>query len=352
MKHEFDTPALRQTAEEIQGAVRAKSITADMVGGTLLALVNATGEIIETFGGIGNSITVKAKCKALINITEWEEEVAQGATVYVDMFAIGIGSTRNFPTQVLTADENGEVVFTVPCGYGYAVYSKYDGYSASCQFAFVAGDADASIELWNYPIGIYILGDGSLYETAEAWDGDPFNGIVVCSENTSFCILHHKSEEYMPWGRSGEVVPCLPLINDTTHGSYADAQGAVRLDFNGNLNTLKILSGYRAAPAASWCDTYSQNPYYTHWQYFLPSAGQLYLIYQNKAAINALLADANAIGSDYTNGFEAIGNDYLWSSTQYDEWCAWVVGVSNGNAFNGSKDNYYYVRAVSAFQMY
>lgn len=128
MKHEFDTPALRQTAEEIQGAVRAKSITADMVGGTLLALVNATGEIIETFGGIGNSITVKAKCKALINITEWEEEVAQGATVYVDMFAIGIGSTRNFPTQVLTADENGEVVFTVPCGYGYAVYSKYDGY--------------------------------------------------------------------------------------------------------------------------------------------------------------------------------------------------------------------------------
>ncbi len=78
MKHEFDTPALRQTAEEIQGAVRAKSITADMVGGTLLALVNATGEIIETFGGIGNSITVKAKCKALINITEWEEEVAQG----------------------------------------------------------------------------------------------------------------------------------------------------------------------------------------------------------------------------------------------------------------------------------
>ena len=123
MKHEFDTPALRQTAEEIQGAVRAKSITADMVGGTLLALVNATGEIVETFGGIGNSITVKAKCKALINVADWEEEVAQGAAVYVDMFAVGVGATKNLPTQVFTADENGEVVFTVPCGFGYSVYS-------------------------------------------------------------------------------------------------------------------------------------------------------------------------------------------------------------------------------------
>ncbi len=84
----------------------------------------------------------------------------------------------------------------------------------------------------------------------------------------------------------------------------------------------------------------------------MPSAGQLYLIYQNKAAINALLADANAIGSDYTNGFEAIGNDYLWSSTQYDEWCAWVVDMYNGRTSNNSKLDNYYVRAVSAFQMY
>lgn len=233
------------------------------------------------------------------------------------------------------------------------MYSKYDGYSASCQFAFVAGDADASIELWNYPIGVYILGDGSLYETAEAWGGDPFNGIVICSENTSFCILHHKSDEYVSWGRSGEIVPCLPLINNTTHGTFADAQAAARQDFNGNLNTLKILSGYRTAPAASWCDTYALNLYYTHWQYFLPSAGQLYLIYQNKAAINALLKAAKEWDDqDFTNGFEAIDSEFYWSSTQYDEWCAWYVYMGNGYADDGNKSNYNYVRAVSAFQMY
>lgn len=348
MKHEFDTPALRQTAEEIQGAVRAKSITADMVGGTLLALVNATGEIIETFGGIGNSITVKAQCSVMVDTDNWIVETAQGATVYVDMFAVGIGAIKNFPTQVFTADENGEVIFTVPCGYGYAVYSKYDGFSASCQIAHIAGDADITIPLYNYPVGIYGVGDGSLHKTVEDWKGDGvYNGIAICTENTSFCILHHKSDNYMPWGRFGEIVPCLPQINGTTHESYAELQAAVRNDFNGNLNTLKILSGYRAAPAASWCDTYSLNPSAAHCQYFLPSAGQLYLIYQNKAAINALIAGV----SDECD-MEQIGNEYLWSSTQYDEWCAWYVFVYNGSTLNDSKYYSYYVRAVSAFQLY
>ena len=60
MKNEFNTEELRNTAEEIQNAVMAKSITPEMVGGTLLALVNAQGEVIESFGNFQREcVTVK-----------------------------------------------------------------------------------------------------------------------------------------------------------------------------------------------------------------------------------------------------------------------------------------------------
>lgn len=344
MKKNYDTSALRQTAADIQNAVQPKSITPDMVGGLFAALVEKQGEIVDVFSGIGNAVAVTARCTVMTDIDSWDTEAAAGATVYVDMFAVGIGVAKALPTQELTANEDGEVVFTVPCGYSFAVYSKYDGYSASCQFAYDAGEKDMTIELWNYPIGIYGLGDGGLYSTAEECADDMVNGIAICSENTSFCLMHHRSEDYLPWGRYGETVPTLPEIYDL---DYSVAQIAAREDFNGNLNTQKILKTCRATPAASWADGYSKNPYYTHAQYFLPSAGQLYLLYQNKATIEAMIDVFNDAGYD----FDKLGANWLWSSSQYDEFCAWYVDMNYGNTSTYGKSLSLDVRAVSAFRL-
>lgn len=344
MKKNFDTSALRKTATDIQNAVQPKSITPKMVGGLFSALVDKQGEFVDVFSGVGNAITVTAKCRVMPNIDNWETDAAIGATVYVDIFAVGIGVAKALPTQELTANEDGEVVFAVPCGYSFAVYSKYDGYSASCQFAYDAGEKDMTIELWNYPIGIYGLGDSCLYHSAEECADDMVTGIAVCTENTTFCLLRYKSGDYLQWGRYGETVPTLPEIYDPT---LSVAQAAAREDFNGNLNTQKILKTCRATPAASWAEGDYKSPHYSIIQRFLPSAGQLYLLYQNKSTIDAMIDVFNDAGYD----FDKLGSDWLWSSTQYGEFSAWGVSMGSGSTGNGSKYNDDYVRAVSAFQL-
>ena len=54
---------------------------------------------------------------------------------------------------------------------------------------------------------------------------------------------------------------------------------------------------------------------------------------------------ANANGYE----FEPVDTSYYWSSSQYDEFCAWYVYMSNGLTFNLFKIFNYCVRAVSAF---
>ncbi len=56
---------------------------------------------------------------------------------------------------------------------------------------------------------------------------------------------------------------------------------------------------------------------------------------------------ANANGME----FDVLTKDYnyYWSSTQYDEWCAWNVNMDNGYTIGNNKLDNYYVRAVSAF---
>jgi len=382
MKHEFDTPALRQTAEEIQGAVRAKSITADMVGGTLLALVNATGEMVEVLGELKREhVTVK------VQAYDGTQRVSvAGAKVYVDMFSIGGVPTVSLPRQELAVDENGEVSFDVVKGYQYAVFSKLDGMGASFQFTYEACQDERTIDLWHFPIGVYMVGVVNLYDDSSdksrvlpfitesyiddweerqvsmGWDiqGDEYvddgwyEAILVSTENTAFAIEPSaKSTESKTWSGSryyGKSIPMLPTIypDEDAFGdwdaAWNDAQSRARADYDGNLNTAKILAFYKNADAAEFCANVNRG-----WnrQMFLPSAGQLYLIYLNKAAIDALMVAANADGWE----FDVLTKDYnwYWSSTQSDEWCAWYVYMSRGSTYDGNKSNGKYVRAVSAF---
>lgn len=382
MKHEFDTPALRQTAEEIQGAVRAKSITADMVGGTLLALVNATGEMVEVLGELQQEhVTVRVRA-----YDGTQSVSVEGAKVYVDVFCIGGVPTVSIPRQELAVNKDGEVSFEVVKGYQYAVFSKLDGMGASFQFTYEACQDERTIDLWHFPIGVFMLGgvayyedergtyrcvpliidgyDSEYYENIDmGWDiqGDEYiddnllYGVLVSTADTSFVIEpKSKSAETRRWTNTrfyGHSVPAMPMIftnpadfDGDYNAAWADAQNRARADYDGNLNTAKILKFCKEAPAADFC---SNHDGYTFRQAFLPSAGQLYLIYLNKAAIDALMVAANADGWE----FDVLTKDYYyyWSSTQYDEWCAWGVYMSNGYTYNGSKGNYGYVRAVSAF---
>ena len=373
MKKNFDTSALRKTAADIQGAVVPKSVTADMVGGLFSALVEAQGEVIEALGALEREVvTVK------VNGYDGEQRVsAAGAKVYVDIFSIGSVPTVALPRQELTANEEGIVTFEVFKGYQYAVFSKLEGYGASFQFSYEACQDARDIELWNMPTGVYMCGYVGYYnEEDESTRGVPFVtesfeteyydspatmwdakdgetvdeagylGILVATEDTSFIIEQQtRSSEYLTWSGNryyGKLVPTLPAFYLMADGDWEAAQELARNDFDGNLNTAKIQAYCRSAKAAEYCTDEQANNLA---QRFLPSAGQLYLMYLNKTAINRLVNAANGEGWD----FDVIDDNYYWSSSQFDEFCAWGVTMYGGNAGNGSKSSNYYVRAVSAF---
>ena len=374
MKKNFDTSALRKTAADIQGAVVPKSVTADMVGGLFSALVEAQGEVIEALGALEREVvTVK------VNGYDGEQRVsAAGAKVYVDIFSIGSVPTVALPRQELTANEEGVVTFEVFKGYQYAVFSKLEGYGASFQFSYEACQDTRDIELWNMPTGVYMCGYVGYYnEEDESTRGVPFVtesfeteyydspatmwdakdgetvdeagylGILVATEDTSFIIEQQtRSSEYLTWSGNryyGKLVPTLPAFYLMADGDWEAAQELARNDFDGNLNTAKIQAYCRSAQAAEYCtDSQADNLA----QRFLPSAGQLYLMYLNKNAINRLVSAANGEGWQ----FDVVDDNYYWSSSQFDEFCAWSVSMSRGGTGNSGKYYDGYVRAVSAFQ--
>ena len=370
MKSNFNTAELLQTAENIKNAVASGVITADMVGGLFSALVEAQGEVIEALGALEREVvTVK------VNGYDGNGRVsAAGAKVYVDIFSIGSVPTVALPRQELTANEEGVVTFEVFKGYQYAVFSKIERLSASFQLTFEACQDTRSVELWNFPLGVYMLGyaiyynedDETMrnvayisgryvdaYEDPKAmWDARDnesledayFQAILVATEDTAFAIVSKRAEATLTWAANryyGKLVPNLPAFGLISEDWEAAVELA-RNDFDGNLNTAKIQAFCKSAAAVDFCtDT---DALYTE-QRFLPSAGQLFLIYINRTAINSLISAANANGYE----FESIDTNYYWSSSQYDEFCAWGVDMDNGSTNLSLKYYTNYVRAVSAF---
>lgn len=387
MKNEWKPEELRATSEEIRGAVMPKTITPEMVGGTLLGVVNALGEVVEVLGEIP-----RGHIRVKVEATDGTHPAsAAGAVVYVDTFCVGGIPTQSYPRQEYEVDENCEVEFDVPIGCKFAVYSKLMGFGASPQHVYEATYEPREVILQHFPVGIWwvqalwaIREDDEDYGELRLltfsnyvtdWESDEFQsklaagesfddsaggGIIVSTPETCFMLQESGSlsEEQMAWCKpkdnKNEFIT-LPGVwyNEANGEEYSDAQNKARADMDGNLNTAKILAHAADAPAAEWCA--NQDPWN---QTYLPSAGQLSLMQENRTALNALMTAANADGCSYkllpyqnANGSWQRPNghwEYWWSSTRSTFGCSWVV-LCNGNIGNFSSDNTYVVRAVSAF---
>lgn len=89
----------------------------------------------------------------------------------------------------------------------------------------------------------------------------------------------------------------------------------------------------------NWHDAvrFYNNPHRSHtWQ--LPTHKHLKLIAERIDEVNALIK-ANG-------GYEIQG--WHWTADEYNKFCAWIVGMSGGDAYYNLESSDYYVRAVSA----
>ena len=404
MKKEWKPEELRQTSEEIRGATLAKSITPEMVGGTLSGLTEALAEVVDVLGEIPREhVTVKVHgcdCNGLV--------LTAGATVEVEIFSV-----QGFPVSrpiksTLETDDNCEVTFDVPHGFTFSVVAKCAGMGASFQLVQDATRKSRTIDLWCFPVGIFWYGQAGLWgpdyynpsvpflseqysnetdtgeEGAQGWineyaagltdSEEPdygtgevcWRGILVSTADTAFVIMPEKlSEETMMWSDTfgfGLEVPFCANFNpddmEVAEGEdpWEKARDLSLTDFDGYANTAKLLkhcvnpiaAKAAASMAADWWDQHN----------FLPSAGQLYLMWQNRTAINALMTAANDDGwifklLPYTDSKGSWVNpnghyEYWWSSTQAGPNCSWLVNYDGGISYdNRSTSND--VRAVSAF---
>lgn len=398
MKKEWKPEELRQTSEEIRGATLAKSITPEMVGGTLSGLTEALTEVVDVLGEIPREhVTVKVRGCDINGLVS-----TAGSTVEVEVFSVqGFPAIRAMKATLET-DENCEVTFDVPHGFTFSVVAKCSGMGASFQLVQDATRAERLITLWCFPVGIFWYGQsgidtdkyyGPSYPfisdtyTDDCWENDLswieddiagkedwcmdetcWRGILVSTADTAFVIMPDKlSKESMMWSDTfglGLEVPFCGNFNpddmEVTEGEdrWEKARDLSITDFDGYANTAKLLkhcinpiaAKAAASMTADWSDQHN----------FLPSAGQLYLMWQNRTAINALMTAANDNGWDfkllpYQNEkgqwvFPNAGySDALWwSSTQAGPNCSWLVGY-RGYLNNLTRNTSYDVRAVSAF---
>lgn len=73
--------------------------------------------------------------------------------------------------------------------------------------------------------------------------------------------------------------------------------------------------------------------------WFLPSMQQLKMIFENRGTLNAVFTGM---------GVHGLNEGYHWSSTEYDDKFAWLLGLTNGYAdYNRKNESYYaYVRCL------
>lgn len=84
--------------------------------------------------------------------------------------------------------------------------------------------------------------------------------------------------------------------------------------------------------AKHWCAQYGSG-----WR--LPSKDELLVIYRKKDVLNPILK---------ANGYNALSG-WCWSSTEVNSYRAWDVYMIYGYTRSSLKDDFVYVRAVSAF---
>ena len=139
--------------------------------------------------------------------------------------------------------------------------------------------------------------------------------------------------------------------NQSTAGWYAGTDGVTRATgdgpFSGEANTSIIIAAQVSIGddgndyAAQICNELQiTEGGKTYGDWYLPSKQELNLIYQNKTTIDATAT---------VNGGVTFGDNYFWSSTEYDNESAWRQLFIDGEQVAYLKFSYTEVRAVRAF---
>ena len=281
------------------------------------------------------------------------------------------GNMRSYQTPMILERSQGIAYCYVKYGLQYSVEVQAYGETAPSMQKFTADRSARDVEFYYNctmsPLGTWIEStDGSLI-SSENWKtegaGKTAQSVVLITADHQFRIgLRNAYTSTCAWGGYGTDVTGITnrtawtsAVNDFNAKENTDAiiaalnpnwKGEALVDgkTSGHVDSSTIVytgssATTKGAPAAEACRLYSSgNIAAGKWN--LPAFGHLYLMYLNKAAINACLTAC---------GGTKLTDDYNWSSTEYSSNSAWFLSFASGNQPINSKYTSYCVRAVSAF---
>jgi len=135
--------------------------------------------------------------------------------------------------------------------------------------------------------------------------------------------------------------------SQVTGGTTAKGREAAIADMGGRANTSTIITTLgENAPAAKYCKEYypsnvnAANAFVGAGRWWLPSAGELWMIWSHLLEVNRILAQIGGTALDHSQTY--------WSSTELSATNAWYLNFYGGVFAGNYKTGEYSVRPVSA----
>ena len=189
-----------------------------------------------------------------------------------------------------------------------------------------------------YPDGVYILHETLGVKGVEGWK--PKNnkgvvGILLIEDDHKIVVALEDSPENLTWSNERGLIKNQPVDAD----ELEDAES----DFNGEMYCRKLDSPYY--PAAFYCSNYKKG----NRSWYLPSSGELWLIYNHLEEIQTALETVG--GQKLVTIWDDDETTVYWSSTESSPGGAWGLCLGTGYlAYWYTKDIYTLkVRPVSKF---
>ena len=212
------------------------------------------------------------------------------------------------------------------------VMNHADVENAQKSYDFVMADSKESVNQEAAPTTQSVMADG-IYLIKKT--GSPVLFVPGCNKENCIAVgikLGSKSIAVaLKDAADGEETTLTDSEDETDYSGYIDNTTDAVADWNGENNTKHLIQ-------IGLSDNIKLDP-----GQYIPSVGELYLIYLHKKTLNKALEEV---------GGEPIASDWYWTSTENSAAGAWFLYLSDGFMDNSPKSTYTYtyrVRPVSAF---